>query len=398
MKILIVTPYLGAVYGGTSKAITELIQELGQSNIQLDLITTNANGIKKLDVPLQEWISEKNCRVQYFPCWHRNDLVISLSLVKWLFQHVTDYQVVHTHTIFSPMISIVHWICKSHNVSYLMTPHGMLEQWALSYKAWKKRVYLHLFEKSALQNASAIQALALPEANSIKKLIINQSTIVIPNGIHRHHFEPLTPPDTFYQHFPGMRNKILILFLGRIDPKKGLDILASSYAKVCTHFLNTHLILAGPDSIGFLPTVQQYFEQAGCLDSVTFAGMFTGQLKYAALSAASVFVCPSYSEGFSMSVLEGMASGLPCVITTECNFPEAAEAEVAHVVSTNSDVIADALIQCLREPQQAKDMGIRARQFILENYTWKQSAQKLLQVYESISKQESVNNLPVKLK
>lgn len=385
MKILIVTPYLGPVYGGTSKAIIELVEELGQSNIQLDLITTNANGDKKLDTPLRVWISEKNYRIQYFSCWNRNDFIISPSLIRWLLQHVDKYQLVHTHTVFSPMMSVVRWICKSYNVAYLVTPHGMLEPWALSYKSWKKQLYLHLFEKPTLQDASRVQALAISEAYSIKKLSINQSTVVIPNGIHQHHFEPLTSPNVFYEQFPGMRDKKLILFLGRIDPKKGLDILALAYAKICTHFFNTHLIVAGPDSVGFLPTVQQYFEQAGCLNSVTFTGMLTGQLKYAALSAASVFVAPSYSEGFSMSVLEGMASGLPCVITTECNFPEAAEAEVAHVVSTDSDAITDALIQCLRETQQARDMGVRARQFILENYTWKQSAQKLLQVYQSIS-------------
>ncbi|NET52430.1 MAG: glycosyltransferase, partial [Merismopedia sp. SIO2A8] len=121
-----------------------------------------------------------------------------------------------------------------------------------------------------------------------------------------------------------------------------------------------------------------------CLNSVTFTGMLTGQLKYAALAAANLYVAPSYSEGFSMSVLEGMASGLPCVITKGCNFPEAAAANAAHVVDIKSEAITNALIECLNNPQQAKAMGDRAHKLILEKYTWEQVATKMHKVYTTL--------------
>ncbi len=89
-----------------------------------------------------------------------------------------------------------------------------------------------------------------------------------------------------------------------------------------------------------------------------------------------------------MSVLEGMAAELPCVITTECNFPEAAAAGVAHVVDLDSDAIANAISQCLASPQIAKAMGQRARKFILQNYTWDQAARRLIQVYEAVIEQK----------
>ncbi len=92
-----------------------------------------------------------------------------------------------------------------------------------------------------------------------------------------------------------------------------------------------------------------------------------------------------------MSVLEGMASGLPCIITTGCNFPEAASAQAAHVVDIDADKIADALIECLKHPQQAKAMGNRARQLILERYTWEQVASNLSKVYTAILKQEPIS-------
>ena len=392
MKILIVIPALGAVYGGPSRSVVELAQALSNLGTNVDLVTTNANGSTQLDVPLHTWIPEKSYRVRYFPYWHLGEYKISLSLTRWLFQHVADYDLVHTNAIFSYPVLPAYRACKWHQVPYLMTPRGMLEPWALSYKAWKKRFYYSMIEKPALQGASAIQMLASTEAERIKTLNLKPPIVIVPNGIHRQDFETLPDPELFYQKFPNTRNKKLILFLGRVDPKKGLDLLALAFAKVHTQFQETHLIVAGPDNSGFLSTTQSYFVEAGCLDAVTFTGMLAGSLKYAALAAASVYVAPSYSEGFSMSVLEGMAAGLPCVITTGCNFPEAAMAQAAHVVKIDADEITRALIQCLSHPQQAKEMGDRARQLIFEHYTWERIAAKMIEVYTAIT-----NKVPLPL-
>ncbi len=383
MKELIFTPYVSSNYGGTSKAVIELVQQIGSFGDSVDIITTNADILGKLDIPLNIWINEKHYRIKYFNCWHKNDFIISIPLINWLIKHILDYDIVHTNTVFAPLVLLAHWVCQLRNIPYIVTPHGMLEPWAMSYKTWKKLFYYTLFEKPALHRASAIQVLANSEANNIKSLGFKR-TVVIPNGIHRQEFENLPDPEVFYQQFPKTKNKTLILFLGRIDPKKGLDLLALAFAKVHQNFPQTHLVLAGPDSIGFLPKAQNYFVQTGCIDAVTFTGMVTGKLKYAAFAAASIYVAPSYSEGFSMSVLEAMASGLPCIITTGCNFPEAAAAGAAHVVDINAEAITKVLIQCLTYSQQAKEMGDRAREFIFQNYTWEQAAKKMLQVYKAI--------------
>ncbi|MCJ8279697.1 MAG: glycosyltransferase, partial [Rivularia sp. ALOHA_DT_140] len=312
MKILIVIPALGGVYGGTSKIAIELAQALGKQNIEVDIVTTDANGSARLNVEVHNWVQQKYYRVKYFPYWRWDDYKVSWSLTKWLFQHVTDYDLVHSIAVFSIPTLIAHWICQLYDIPYVMNPQGMLEPWALSYKAWKKRIYYIVVEKPILQRASAIQMLSSAEAENIKLLNLQAPEIIIPNGLHRQDFEQLHNPEIFYRQFPDTRNKTLILFLGRIDPKKGLDLLATAFGKIHAQFPQTHLIAAGPDNIGFLPTAKEYFANAACLEAVTFTGMLTGSLKYAALAAANIYVAPSYSEGFSMSVLEGMASGLPC--------------------------------------------------------------------------------------
>lgn len=384
MKILMAIPYLATVYGGPSKVVQELAQSLGRKGVSVDLIATNANGAKKLNVPLGNWIEKDGYRVRYFDCVHQNDAILSVFLGSWLAKHAPDYNVVHTNNVFAPTMSIARWICKKRGVPYITTPHGMLEPWALSYKASKKKLYYKHFEVPTLKAASAIHVLNSLEADNVNALGFKQ-TAVIPNGLHREEFETLPDPDIFYQQFPNIKSKKIILFLGRIDPKKGLDLLAPAFAKAHQQFLDTHLVLAGPDSIDFLPTARDYFIQAGCIEAVTFTGMLTGDLKRSALAAASVYVAPSYSEGFSMSVLEGMAAGLPCIITKACNFPEAATAQAAHVVDVDADAIFSALHQVLSGSQQAQTMGERARQLVLQNYTWDCAAEKLVQLYQSIN-------------
>jgi glycosyltransferase involved in cell wall biosynthesis len=197
-------------------------------------------------------------------------------------------------------------------------------------------------------------------------------------------FQELPNSEIFYQKFPEIRNKTLILFLGRIDPKKGLDLLAIAFKKIHIQFPDTHLILAGPDNINFSPTVKDYFSEVNCLDAVTFTGMLTGTLKYATLAAADIYVAPSYSEGFSVSVLEGMASGLPCVITTGCNFPEAIGEKAALVVDIDATQIDDAILWCLANPEESRQMGDRARKLIFEKYTWDNISKIMIETYTNI--------------
>lgn len=386
MKVLHVIPAIGSTYGGPTTAILNLVEALARQGIQTDLIATNVNGEQVLDLPVQTWIEQQGYRLQVFPCWQFQDYKVSPSMARWLFRHVADYNLVDTHAIFSLTNLSAYWACQQQQIPYIIHPHGMLDTWALSYKSWKKYPYYQYLERPALNRASAIRALAIPEVNTLKQLKLKPPIVSIPNGIWDKEFTNPPQPQQFFQAFPQTQDKTLILFLGRIDPKKGLDLLATAFAQVHQQFPDTHLVIAGPDNIGFLPTVQQYFADTCCLEAVTFTGMLTGSLKRSALAAATLYVAPSYSEGFSMSVLEGMASGLPCVITTACNFPEAAAANAAQVVEIDAQAIAQSLLDCLKHPQEAKEMGDRARQFIFQNYTWDRIAANLVQVYTDILK------------
>lgn len=388
LRVLIVIPALGPVYGGPSKIAVELAQALGKLGVSVDVVATNANGAQTLAVPLHTWVLEDGYRLRYFPYGGPGETKLSWTLTQWLWYHVTDYDLVHTIAVFSYSVAAAHLICQIRRVPYVMNPQGMLEPWALSYKSWKKNLYYQFVEKNALQQANAIQALNKSEAEHLHVLgqdfYQNLPLVIVPNGLHWREFERSQSPDLFYSQFPETVGQKIVLFLGRLDPKKGLDLLAPAFRDLRTQFSQAHLVVAGPDNSGFLPTIKQFFADADCLDNVTFTGLVTGSLKAATLAAAGVYVAPSYSEGFSLSILEGMATGLPCVMTVGCNFPEAGMLDAAHVVEANSRAIAAALIHCFANPDAAKEMGDRARQLIKNHYTWDRVATQLIAIYQAI--------------
>jgi glycosyltransferase involved in cell wall biosynthesis len=390
MKVLHVVPSLGSIYGGPSVSVINLAKALGEIGLDVDIITTNVNGQDTLDVPLETWVQHEHLRIQYFSCWHFKDYKISNTMSAWLYQNIDSYDIVNTHAIFSVTNAAAYRACQRRNIPYVIHPHGMLEGWALNYKSWKKRPYYSFIEKSAIARASMIRVLAKAEADSLKELNLGSPLTLIPNGVEKSEFIQMPDRQEFDHTFPETNGKRLILFLGRIDPKKGLDLLAEAFSQINQRFSDTHLVIAGPDNTGFRAVAESYFAKFNCLAAVTFTGMLEGSLKYSALSAATLYTAPSYSEGFSMSVLEGMAAGLPCVITTGCNFPEAAEASAAYVVPIQAAAIAEACMYCLSDPGAAEMTGQRARKLIFDHYSWNAIAQKMLAAYKSILEEKTL--------
>ncbi|MBD1845996.1 glycosyltransferase [Cyanobacteria bacterium FACHB-63] len=366
--------------GGTARIAVSLCEALHRQGIETDLIATviARSGAELVDF---NGIAD---HVHLFERKNIERFTFSLPLKHWVSKHIQNYDLVHIHGLFSYSGYTTAAIARKANVPYIVAPHGMLEPWAFAHKPRRKALGFQLVEKKNLVHAAALNATSSPEIRSIRDRCPHSRIRFIPNGISTEVFDQLPEPQLFYEKFPQTHGKDLLLFLGRIDPKKGLDLLAPAFAHLRRKFPNTHLIVAGPDGIGYLETAKQFFVEANCLEHVTFTGNLSGSLKHAALSAATAYIAPSYSEGFSVSVLEGMAAGLPCIITTGCNFPEAQSEKAAYVVEINAEAIADALINCFSDLQAAKLLGQRARQLILNRYTWDQVAIQMMDLYREI--------------
>jgi glycosyltransferase involved in cell wall biosynthesis len=178
-----------------------------------------------------------------------------------------------------------------------------------------------------------------------------------------------------------LRGKRLVIFLGRLHPKKGVPMLLEAWANT-TKPEDAHLLIAGPDSDGMQFGLEQLVADLHIGSSVTFLGMLTGNRKWSALAAAHLFVLPSVSEGFSIAVLEALAMGLPVLISQPCHFPEVSQKQCGWVISPKQGPLEEALHHFFRLPvSDCIPMGQRARELVNQRFRWSVVGRQMGEVY-----------------
>jgi glycosyltransferase involved in cell wall biosynthesis len=277
---------------------------------------------------------------------------------------------------------------------YVVSAHGMLDTWALQQKPWRKAPYLALCERRNLASAACLRALTRNEMEDYRRAGIEGSVAIVPNGVT----VPLEATSALlFETFPELRSRRIVLYLGRLHRKKGIDLLCSAWSRIASQFPDAVLFIAGPDSEGTLSHLQSMVTDAGIGTRVVFAGMLSAPLKWSALAAAEVFVLPSHSEGFSVSIVEAMGMGVPVIVTRQCWFPEVAENSCGWIIEPDAGQTADSLAESLRmSPSERAARQANARNLVEANYSWTVIGRKMVQVYEWIlggCKPESVEVL-----
>ena len=275
-------------------------------------------------------------------------------------------------------------IARSRNVPYIVTIHGELNEWNLQQKRLKKQIYMTAIQRGVLKKSAALHAITQAESNRIRQLEIETPVAMIPNGIHTEAFENLPDRSQFVSRYPELENRMIVLFLGRIQQKKGLDILAQAFGNLARTRDDVRLVVAGPDEDNTLTEVKTILKSHGALEKAEFPGMLTGEQKLEALSAADIFALTSYSEGFSVALLEALSAGLPLVITDECNFPEVGDSRAGFVVRPNDSETASALMSLLDSADLRREMSGNAHRLVRSNYTWERIAEKMFTLYGNV--------------
>jgi poly(glycerol-phosphate) alpha-glucosyltransferase len=265
---------------------------------------------------------------------------------------------------------------------FVVSPHGMLEPWALNNARWKKKLAGFLFENQNLASAQCLHALCPAEAANFRRLGLRNPVAIIPNGIDLETV-PAQPADSLVNRFPALKDRRRVLFLSRIHPKKGLDNLLLAWRKVAADFKDWQLLIAGSGDPAYERALKSAAADLIEKQSVIFLGPLYGQEKAAAFALASVFVLPSFSEGFSMAILEAAAAGVPVLLTPECNFPELVRAGAAVEVTANAAAIEGGIRDLLNFPgTKLADMGGCGRNLVKTAYTWPEVARQMGRVYK----------------
>ncbi|MDG3007598.1 glycosyltransferase [Paludisphaera mucosa] len=290
-------------------------------------------------------------------------------------------EVVHMHGLWQAHSRRGAAAARASRVPYVMAAHGMAEPWALRHKRWKKALYLALVESRNLRRAACLHALSRPEIGHLRDLAPWAPVCFVPNGVDLAAFDDLPPRAALEAEHPELKGKFVLLFYGRVHAKKGLDLLARSMGALARDFPNLHLLIAGKDD-GALAPFADRVSALGLNGRATYVGHVSGEKARRVWAAADAFTLPSYSEGFSMAILEALACSLPCVFTTACHFPEAARAGAAVVVEPEAEALTQALRDLMeRSPGERGELGANGRRLVEADYTWDQQAGKLASVY-----------------
>jgi poly(glycerol-phosphate) alpha-glucosyltransferase len=353
----------GGVYGailGQSRALVDL----GVPVSFVGLADGNSDADRPRDVAID---------VTAVPRMGRGPFALAPGLGRALDR--TDADLVHLHGLWmQPSLSLAGWRRRTGKPT-VISAHGMLDPWALRNSAWKKRLAAAVFERANLSAASCLHALNEAEADAIRAFGLTNPVAVIPNGVD------LPTPE---EHRPPPAGRRVLLYLGRLHPKKGLGETIRAWSllrRIAPQvFDDWRLVAAGWDDGGHEAEFRALAAEHGLEGDIEFPGPLYGEAKERALREADAFILASHSEGLPMAVLEAWAYSVPVFMSEGCNLPEGFAAEAAVKVEPEPEALAHCLARSLDDAGLA-DAGRRGRALVEERFSWRSVAQRHAAVY-----------------
>lgn len=372
MRILHVVPtYLPAVrYGGTIHSVHGLCRALARAGHEVTVLTTNVDGPGDSDVPLDRPVDRDGVSVLYFPSHLMRRLYVSTPLARTLPQAVRGADIVHLHSVFLWPTLAAAQAARDAGVPYVLSPRGMLVGELIRRRsALVKRAWIALFERRNVEQAAAVHCTSELERRELLALgLAPRATFVVPNGVELPQVAPASRDDT-------------VVYLGRINWKKGLDRLIEAMREVP----RARLVIAGNDEENLAVALRARARAAGVAERVEFAGYVDGPAKERLLAEAGVLVLPSVSENFGNAVLEAMACGCPVVVTREVGLAEAVQASGAGTVAEgDASSLARAINGLLGNPALRAAAGAAAVKLAREQFGWDHVAAEMARHYERL--------------
>lgn len=396
MKVLHVISSLAPRAGGPTRVLQQLARVQAAAGMQVTICTSNAdNPSGTLPVPTDQPLREHGVTL----CYHRIQfapLLVSLPMARWLHQHIGEFDIVHIHGLYRFPPSYAAWYANRRGIPYLIRPHGGLDPYLhqqSSVSVRLKRLYERLIDLPNLHHADAIQFTTRQEQQLTKPLQLRAPAIIVPNGLDWSDFAELPARGAFRARLGLSAETPLLLFLGRINFKKGLDLLIPAFARLQKTIKEATLAIVGPDNEGLGVEVRRWCQQAGVQDRVHFSEHLPAEQVRQAYRDADLFVLPSYTENFGMTVIEAMACECPVVISDQVNICEdIRQAQVGRVVSLDAGEIGDTLREMLANPAATREMATRGRAHVRKHYTWDTVSGQLTGEYERLLQRHALRH------
>jgi glycosyltransferase involved in cell wall biosynthesis len=380
MRVLHVIPGVARRYGGPSTGIGPLVAALNRlPGVTAEIAATDADGPGGRLAPAA---APAGVTTHLF----RRDLSerwkFSAGLWRWVRRHAADYDVVHTHAVWSFAPAAAAAAARRAGVPYVVRPAGMLSEYTWGRRAGAKRLYWALLEKRTVRGAAGFHATSRGEAREIEAVRPGARVVVAPNGVEAAAWATPPDPDALRRRCgPAAGGRPILLFLSRLHPKKGLtDLLLPALAGLpADAFL---AVAGGPDdhAPGYEAAVRAAVDRLGLAGRVALLGPVEGAARWGLFDGAAAFVLPSRSENFGIVVAEAMARGCPVVVTDGVQAADhVLAAGAGRVVPFAVEPLAAALDAVLAAPGAAGEAG---RRYAADHFTWDRVAAAVRGLYD----------------
>jgi glycosyltransferase involved in cell wall biosynthesis len=389
LRILQIVPSVSLIYGGPSQMVLGLSKGLAHQGVDVTILTTDSNGDTgqvPLDVPLDRPVCQDGYQIRYFHCSPFRRYKFSVGLLGWLVNHAQDYDVAHIHALFSPVSSMAAAIARAQKLPYILRPLGTLDPADLQKKRQVKRLYAALLERPNLAGAAAVHFTSDPEAKLSERFGVVTRDVVLPLGVDLPFVDAATV-NAVRDRWGIDRQSPLLLFMSRVDPKKGFDLLLPALEKLQAEGSKFHFVLAGanPQDPTYEQQIYRQIQASAIASQTTLTGFVRGQEKAALLQAADLFVLPSYYENFGIAVAEAMSAGIPVVISDRVQICDAiAQSQSGWVAACTVNDLADQLRAALQDATERQRRGANAQTYAQRYYGWEAIAQQMIEVYRSV--------------
>ena len=385
MKILHVIPSVGPLRGGPSFVMRTMSEGLAAQGCEVDVATTDDNGPERLSVPLEKPVRENGVTYRYF----RRQIyfyTISWPLSQWLRKNVAGYDLLHIHALFSFSVASAAWWASHYRVPYVVRPLGTLNRWGMeNRRPWLKQASLRLIDGRVLSGAAAVHYTSQEEQEEGAMAAAVARPVIIPNPVDFQFDRDRLPGGWLRSRYPAIAGKRIVLFLSRLHPKKGLDLLLAAFARVRAQVRDVALVLGGAGEKDFVERLRRQARELGLEPDIVWAGFLEGDSKKAAMADADIFVLPSYSENFGVAAVEAMAAGLPVIVSDQVGIHRRiAEANAGLVVSCQEEALTGALLRLLDAPSLRCQMAQSGRE-LAQTFSPSAVSRQLMELYSSLT-------------